>query len=93
MRVEVHVYFPFRAELDSSLVVLDLPPGADVSAAVDAFVERYPQLRDRVVDQAGRPHRYVSALVNGVSIQFLRGFSTELSPSDVVTLLPPVGGG
>jgi len=93
MRVEVHVYFPFRAELDTLPIELELPPGSDVAAVVDALVERYPHIRDRLVDGEGRPHRYVSALVGGVPIQSLQGFATELRSGDVVTLLPPVGGG
>ncbi len=93
MRVELYVYFPFREELESSPLALELPEGADVSAALAALVKRYPQLRDRLLDDKGRPHRYVSALVNGVSVQFIRGFATALSPGDEVTLLPPVGGG
>ncbi len=93
MVVELHVYFPFREELESSPLMLELPEGGDVAAAVDSLVRRYPRLRDRLLDEEGRPHRYVSALVNGVSIQFRRGFATELSPGDVLTLLPPVGGG
>ncbi len=93
MRIELHVYFPFRHELESSPVDLELPEGADVAAAVDALIGLYPQLRDMLLDERGSPQRYISALVNGVSIQFLRGFSTALSSGDVLTLLPPVGGG
>ncbi len=93
MRVEVYIYFPFRAELDASPIELELPRGSDVAAVVDALVERYPHIRERLVDDQGQPHRYVSALVDGVSIQFLDRFATKLSPGAVVTLLPPVGGG
>ncbi|MBC7219933.1 MoaD family protein [Candidatus Bipolaricaulota bacterium] len=93
MRVEVHVFFPFRAEIGDGPVFLDLPSGADVAGAVTALVERYPQLRERIFDPEGRIHRHVAALVNGTSIQFKRGLATPLSDGDVLTLLPPVGGG
>ncbi len=93
MKVEVHVFFPFRAEIGDGPVVLDLPPGSDVARAVTALVERYPQLRERIFDPRGRIHRHVSALVNGTSVQFKSGFGSPLADGDVLTLLPPVGGG
>lgn len=93
MRVEVHLYFPFREEIGTEPVLLEVPRGADVAAAVASLVARYPQLRDRIYDAEGRIHRHVSALVNGTSIQFKQGFATLLTDGDVLTLLPPVGGG
>ncbi|QAA77368.1 MAG: hypothetical protein BIP78_1604 [Candidatus Bipolaricaulis sibiricus] len=93
MKVEVHVLFPFRAEIGEGPVSLDLPSGADIAAAVGALVERYPHLRGRIYGSDGRIGRHVSALVNGTSIQFKQGLATPLSHGDVLTLLPPVGGG
>ncbi len=93
MRVEVHLYFPFREEIGTEPVVLEVPRGADVAAAVASLVARYPRLQDRIYDAEGRIHRHVSALVNGTSIQFKQGFATLLADGDTLTLLPPVGGG
>ncbi|MBC7093162.1 MoaD family protein [Candidatus Bipolaricaulota bacterium] len=93
MRVEVHLYFPFRDEVGESPVVLTLPPGTDVAGAVAALAARYPTLNARLFDAAGRVHRHISALVNGTSVQFKQGFATPLADGDVLTLLPPVGGG
>jgi MoaD family protein len=93
MRVEVHLYFPFRNEVGESPVVLELPPGADVAQAVQALVKRYPRLGDRFYDPQGQIQRHISALVNGMSIQFRQGWATKVRDRDVITLLPPVGGG
>ncbi len=93
MTVELHVYFPFREEMGGSPVMLELPEIADVAAVVQALVARYPALERKIMDGDRLPQRHISALVNGVSIQFLRGFGTSVKPGDVVTLLPPVGGG
>lgn len=93
MKVEVQVFFPFRAEIGDGLIVLDLPAGADIARAVNGLVDRYPHLRERILDPEGRIHRHVSALVNGRPVQFKQGFATLLADGDVLTLLPPVGGG
>lgn len=93
MRVQVSLYFPFREELPVNSLELVLPEGAVASQAVEALVARFPQLRLRFYDAQGHIHRHISALVNGVSIQYKRGWSTPLADGDELVLLPPVGGG
>jgi MoaD family protein len=93
MKVRVSLYFPFREEIPENPVELELPEGAVVGQAVEALVSRYPSLRPRFYDAQGQIHRHISALVNGVSIQFQRGWSTPLSDGAEVVLLPPIGGG
>ncbi len=93
MRVKVTLYFPFREELPTNPLELDLPEGATIAQAVEALATRFPSLRTRLYDAQGQVHRHISALVNGVSIQYKRGWSTPLAHGDEVVLLPPVGGG
>ncbi|MCS7216594.1 MAG: MoaD/ThiS family protein [Candidatus Bipolaricaulota bacterium] len=93
MRVKVSLYFPFREEIPENPLVLELPEGAEAAQAVAALVARYPSLRPRFYDAQGQIHRHISALVNGVSIQYRRGWATPLAEGDEVVLLPPVGGG
>ncbi|MBC7318145.1 MoaD/ThiS family protein [Candidatus Bipolaricaulota bacterium] len=87
------LYFPFREELPENPVELELPEGAVASQVVEALVARFPLLRPRFYDAQGQIHRHISALVNGVSIQYKKGWSTPISEGDEVVLLPPVGGG
>lgn len=93
MKVEVHLLFPFRAEVGEEPVSLETPSGADVARALATLVDRFPQLQERIYDPKGRVHRHIAALVNGTAIQFKEGLATPLSDGDVLTLLPPVGGG
>ncbi len=93
MRVRVTLYFPFREELPENPLELELPQGAVAAQVVEALVARFPSLRLRFYDAQGQIQRHISALVNGISIQFQRGWSTPISESDEVVLLPPVGGG
>lgn len=93
MKVRVSLYFPFREELPEDPLELELPEGAAAAQVVEALVARFPALRPRLYDAQGKIHRHISALVNGTSIQFRRGWDTPVSEGDEVVLLPPVGGG
>lgn len=93
MKVKVNIFFPFREELPENPVELELPENAVVAQVVEAMASKFPFLRPRLFDQEGRILRHISALVNGTSIQFKRGWSTPLVEGDEVVLLPPVGGG
>jgi molybdopterin converting factor small subunit len=93
MRARVTLYFPFREEIPEHPVELELPEGAVVRQVVEALVSRFPNLRLRFYDAQGHIHRHISALVNGVSIQFQHGWSTLLPQDAEVVLLPPLGGG
>jgi len=93
MRVRVRLYFPFREEVGEDPIELVVPEGAVAAQVVEALVARFPSLRPRFYDPQGQIHRHISALVNGTSIQFRRGWSTPVADGDEVILLPPVGGG
>ncbi|MGB9861542.1 MAG: ubiquitin-like small modifier protein 1 [Candidatus Bipolaricaulaceae bacterium] len=93
MKVRISLYFPFREEIPENPVELEVPEGTVVGQVLEALVARYPGLRPRFFDPRGQIHRHISALVNGTSIQFRRGWSTPVGEGDEVVLLPPVGGG
>ena len=43
--------------------------------------------------KSGQPKNFLQFLVNGTSTSTLNGLDTVLSDSDVLAILPPVGGG
>ena len=43
--------------------------------------------------KTGQPKNFLQFLVNGTSTSTLNGLETELKNSDVLAILPPVGGG
>ena len=43
--------------------------------------------------QTGQPKGFLQFLINGTSTSTLNGLQTELRDSDVLAILPPVGGG
>ncbi len=93
IRVEVEIGFSFKRELPSEDRRLELPEGADVSAALHALVERFPTLAARLFAPDGGVRRDVNVFVNGGNAARRDGTRTRLRDGDRLAILPPVGGG
>ena len=92
MKIDIEISFSFKRDLPAKIVV-ELPTGADVRAALHALVRQFPQIEGRIFSPQGEIHRHINALVNGGNVAFNRGFETVLHDGDHLTILPPVGGG
>ena len=66
--------------------------GATLADLVADLDEKFPGIRDRVVDDAGL-RRFVNVYLNDEDVRFLDGLGTNLSDGDSVTILPAVAGG
>jgi molybdopterin synthase catalytic subunit len=81
MRVNVRYFAVVRERLRRDEEVLELPPGADVGAALDALSSRHEAVRGL------RP--YLRAAVNQETV----GDDHALADGDELALIPPVAGG
>jgi molybdopterin synthase sulfur carrier subunit len=63
--------------------------GATVGDALDALLDTHPELRDRVLDDAGGVADHINVLRNGENV----GLEATLDASDELALFPPVSGG
>lgn len=73
---------------------MEVPAPEDVGALLNELVCRYPDFRDKLLDDAGTdlgPEAIV--LVNGRHIQHIGGVQKKLSEDDVVAVFPLVAGG
>jgi molybdopterin synthase sulfur carrier subunit len=61
--------------------------------ALDALLDAYPDLRDRVLDESGDLADHVTLLCNGETVSGTGGLATPVSPGDELALFPPVSGG
>lgn len=71
---------------------LEVHPGR-VQEIFDALIARFPDLGERLVDESGRPRRFINIFVAEEDIRFLDGLDTEVTEGQVVTVLPAVAGG
>ncbi len=64
-----------------------------VGEALEALLAAHPDLRERVLDESGRPRDHVNVLLNGEDVRGDDGLETPVEPGDELALFPPVSGG
>ena len=67
--------------------------GATVAALVTDLDRRYPGIKDRICDEAGKVRRFVNIFVNGEDIRFLANLDTAVKATDELSIVPAIAGG
>jgi len=91
MSVEIKLPTVLRAAADGQGTVA--VEGATVGAVFGSLVERYPGLRDNLLDSSGGLHKFVNVYTDDADIRYIDGLDTKLADGDVLTILPAVAGG
>lgn len=66
---------------------------SSVSDAIRVLCTQYPAVGERVLDDDGKPRRFVNVYVNGEDVRLLDGQETPLRDGDEVIIAPAVAGG
>jgi sulfur-carrier protein len=91
MPVDVKLPTMLRAQADGQATVA--VEGETVGAVFTALVDRYPGLRDNLLDASGGLHKFVNVYKEDDDIRYLEGLDTKLASGDVLSILPAVAGG
>jgi len=91
MQVRVRAFGDLAKILGEDTIV-DLPSGSNVEDLIDRLGERSKGLHEKML-RGEEPRPNFLVLIGGLNIQFLKKFKTILNEGDVVSLLPPAGGG
>ena len=75
---------------DEASVSMD---ASSVDGLIDALDGRYPGLKGRLCDEAGKLRRFLNVYVNSEDIRFLENQTTPLKDGDEVSIVPAVAGG
>ena len=67
--------------------------GATLGALVDDLDAQHPGLKNRLVTDEGKLHRFVNVYVNDEDVRFIGGLEATLADGDQVVILPAVAGG
>ncbi len=66
---------------------------SNVDGLLDALEGRYPGIKGRLCDEAGKLRRFLNVYVNSEDIRFLDNQNTPLKDGDEVSIVPAVAGG
>lgn len=66
---------------------------SSVGDAIQTLCTEYPGIGERVLDETGKPRRFVNVYVNGEDVRLLQGEETPLSDGDELIIAPAVAGG
>ena len=66
---------------------------SSVDGLLDALENRYPGIKGRLCDEAGKLRRFLNVYVNSEDIRVLDNQATALSDGDEVSIVPAVAGG
>lgn len=94
MEIEVRLYAMLREIANKKIDKVSLPEKSSIRDLLCVMISKYgAEFEWYIYDSEKQPRSYLSYMVNGVNINGLNGFDTILKNGDVVSILPPVGGG
>jgi molybdopterin synthase sulfur carrier subunit len=91
MPVKVRIPTPLRKLTHDEEIVH--VAAATVGGAIAELQSRYPGIKERLTDEAGRVRRFVNVYVNEEDIRFLQNQDTVLRDGDEMTIIPAIAGG
>ena len=92
--MKINFYATLRDVVGQKTVEIDVPTNVTVRQLVDAIVERYPLLREKLLNDANNLWGHVHVFVNGRDAPFLEDeMQTVVKPDDTISIFPAVGGG
>ena len=91
MAVKVRIPTPLRKLThDEELVQVD---ATTVGGAITELQNRYPGIKERLVDDTGGVRKFVNVYVNEEDIRFLQNQQTALKDGDEISIIPAIAGG
>ena len=67
--------------------------GRTIRELLEDLDRQHPGLRERLLEDGGRLHRFVNIYVNDEDVRFIQALDTPLKDGDVVAILLAVAGG
>jgi molybdopterin synthase sulfur carrier subunit len=67
--------------------------GNTLAALIDDLDSKHSGIKNRLVTEEGKLHRFVNVYVNDEDVRFTGALDTEVKDGDSVTILPAVAGG
>ncbi len=90
--MKVKLYATLRPLVGASSVEVEAGPGDAVRDVITELLERYPQLRDELM-QDGEISPRIHIFLNGREVRYMDGLDMPIPEDADLRIFPPVGGG
>ena len=67
--------------------------GGELLQIINALEEKYPGIKERLIDESGELRRFVNVYIDEEDIRFLKGLQTLVAEGSEVSIIPAVAGG
>jgi molybdopterin synthase sulfur carrier subunit len=91
MMATIRIPTPLRRHTNGERIVS--VTAATLAAAIVELDQRFPGVRERLVDADGQLHRFVSVFVGEEDVRLLQGLETPLQDQTEVSIIPAMAGG
>ena len=91
MAIEVRIPTILRTHTGGNKTVQG--DGATLAALVDNLDAQHPGLKNRLVTDEGKLHRFVNVYVNDEDVRYLGALDAPVREGDIISILPAVAGG
>jgi len=91
MSAKVRIPIPLRKLTnDEELIEVNATTVGDV---IGELQNRFPGIKERLLDESGAVRRFVNVYVNEEDIRFLQNKDTKLKDGDEISIIPAIAGG
>ena len=91
MGVTVRIPGPLR-KITQGVEKLEVE-GATLGDCIGVLEERFPGIKERLLDEEGQMRYFVNVYLNGEDVRFLKGLDTPTNAGDELSIVPAVAGG
>ena len=92
--MEIYFYATLRQIVGDLSIQLDLPNDTSAKQLIHLVVEKYPSIRNEMLDENNHFHDHMKMFINGREVIYLEEkFDHIIQASDKIDFFPPTGGG
>jgi len=91
MAAKVRIPTPLR-KLTNNEELVEVS-AATIGDAISELQNRFPGIKERLIDDTGAIRRFVNVYVNEEDIRFLQNQQTKLKDGDEISIIPAIAGG
>ncbi len=91
--MKVRIYATLRTLAEAEVLEVNTQPGDRIIDLLHEIAERWPKLRDELLDENDSLSPRIHLFLNGRDVRYLNGLDMPIPENADIRIFPPVGGG